>query len=84
MDENNHSTRDDRIITYTIAALGPTSWFVESDKGTSGYSFHSLLEAERFAVTLAKRNTPSKVRTVNTEGEPVDELIFNTPDDTGR
>ena len=22
MDENQHSTRDDRVITYTIAALG--------------------------------------------------------------
>ena len=53
MDENQHSTRDDRVITYTIAALGPTSWFVESDKGTSGYSFRSLAEAERFADTLA-------------------------------
>ena len=84
MDENNHDTRDDHVITYTIAALGPASWFVESDKGTSGYSFHSLLEAERFAVTLAKRNTPSKVHTVSADGEPVDELVFNTPDDTGR
>jgi hypothetical protein len=75
---------DAKHITYTVTALDADRWFVESDKGTSGYSFHSLLEAERFAVTLAKRNTPSKVCTISSTGEIVDELIFNSPDDTGR
>jgi len=76
--------QETNYITYTVVALDGDRWFVESDKGTSGYSFHSLLEAERFAVTLAKRNTPSKVCTISADGEPVDELVFNTPDDTGR
>ena len=46
----------DEFITYTIAALGPASWFVDSTKGTSGYSFRTLQEAERFANSLAQRN----------------------------
>ena len=71
-------------ITYTICALDADRWFVESDKGTSGYSFHSLMDAERFAATLAKRNTPSKVWTLGAKGEVLDELVFNTPEDTGR
>ena len=75
---------DERYITYTITALDADRWFVESDKGTSGYSFHSLIEAERFAVTLAKRNTPSKVCTFSNTGEILDELIFNQPTDSGR
>jgi hypothetical protein len=77
-------TPDEQYITYTIIALDANRWFVESDKGTSGYSFHSLIEAERFAITLAKRNTPSKVCTVTNTGEVLDELVFNQPDDSGR
>jgi hypothetical protein len=57
---------------------------VDSNKGTSGYSFRSLTEAERFAITLAQRNTPSKVCTLGSDGEVIDELIFNLPTDTGR
>ena len=49
----------DEFITYTIAALGPASWFVDSTKGTSGYSFRTLQEAERFANSLAQRNMPA-------------------------
>lgn len=75
---------DPDYITYTIMALDGGRWFVDSDKGTSGYSFHSLRDAERFAVTLAKRNTPSRVRTLDNTGELIDELVFNTPDDSGR
>ena len=74
----------DKVITYTVAALGPESWFVDSNKGTSGYSFHSRPEAERFAITLARRNTPSKVCTLGSGGEIVDELNFNDPTDSGR
>jgi len=75
---------DSQIITYTIAALDADRWFVESDKGMSGYSFHSLIEAERFAVTLAKCNTPSRVCTLSNAGDIIDELMFNDPDDSGR
>jgi hypothetical protein len=75
---------EEEFIIYTVAPLDADRWFVESDKGTSGYSFHSLMEAERFAVTLAKRNTPSKVHTVSQAGGVVDELVFRNPDDTGR
>ena len=71
-------------ITYTIVQLDANRWFVESDKGTSGYSFHSLRDAERFAITLAKRNTPSKVCTLDSGGQVLDELIFNQPTDSGR
>jgi hypothetical protein len=72
---------DDPIITYTIAALGPESWFVESDKGTSGYSFRSLAEAERFAISLAQRNTPSRVCITGGDGEIITERVFeHTPD----
>jgi hypothetical protein len=74
----------EEYIAYTIIALGPESWFVDSTKGTSGYSFRSLAEAERFAVTLAQRNTPSKVYTLGKDGEVMDELIFNLPTDSGR
>lgn len=77
-------TPDAQYITYTIAPLDADRWFVESNKGTSGYSFHSLIEAERFAITLAKRNVPSKVCTLSNAGEVIDELVFNSPDDTGR
>ena len=75
---------DEDYITYTVMPLDAGRWFVESDKGTSGYSFHSLIEAERFAVTLAKRNTPSKVCTLSNTGEVLDELVFKHPDDSGR
>ena len=75
---------DEQYMTYTIAMLGPGRWFVDSTKDTSGYSFRSLAEAERFAVTLAQRNTPSKVCTLGNEGEIMDELVFNLPTDTGR
>lgn len=69
------------LITYTVAALGPQNWFVESDKGTSGYSFRSLAEAERFAISLASRNTPSRVCITGGDGEIVTERLFeHTPD----
>jgi hypothetical protein len=76
--------QETQYITYTVSALDAGRWFVESDKGTSGYSFHSLREAERFAITLAKRNTPSKVCTLDNTGEVLDELVFNEPTDSGR
>jgi hypothetical protein len=69
-------TGTDGYIAYTVAALGPESWFVDSNKGTSGYSFHSLAEAERFAIILAQRNTPSKVCILGSDGEIVTERIF--------
>ena len=71
-------------MTYTIAAIGPERWFVDSTKGTSGYSFHTLAEAERFAITLAQRNAPSKVCTLGDGGVVLDELVFNQKTDTGR
>jgi hypothetical protein len=74
----------EQYIMYTIASLGPERWFVDSTKGTSGYSFRSLAEAERFAITLAQRNTPSKVCMLSSDGEIVTEMVFNHPDDTGR
>jgi hypothetical protein len=70
---------DAQYIVYTIASLGPDRWFVDSTKGTSGYSFHSLTEAERFAITLAQRNTPSKVCILDTAGEVVTEMTFDQP-----
>ncbi|HEV7823256.1 MAG TPA: hypothetical protein VGO84_18870 [Burkholderiales bacterium] len=69
----------DEFITYTVAALGPTNWFVDSTKGTSGYSFRTLPEAERFANTLAQRNMPSKVCILGSDGEVVTEKIFEQP-----
>jgi len=69
------------MITYTVAALGPDKWFVESNKGTSGYSFRGLPEAERFAITLAQRNTPSKVCILGSDGEVVTERIFEQAPD---
>jgi hypothetical protein len=68
--------RGDSFITYTVAALGPERWFVESNKGTSGYSFRGLAEAERFAIVLAQRNMPSKVCILGSDGEVVTERIF--------
>ncbi len=68
---------DEKLITYTVASLGPASWFVDSNKGTSGYSFHSLAEAERFAIVLAQRNTPSRVCILDAFGEVVTETIFS-------
>ncbi len=70
---------DEQYITYSIVALDGDRWFVESDKGTSGYSFHSLAEAERFAITLAQRNTPSKVCIMDRNGEVVTETVFAQP-----
>jgi hypothetical protein len=67
----------EEFITYTIAALGPTSWFVDSTKGTSGYSFRTLHEAERFANTLAQRNMPAKVCILGRYGEIITEKIFD-------
>ncbi|MEO7725972.1 MAG: hypothetical protein ABIS45_01825 [Burkholderiales bacterium] len=72
-----------QYITYTIACLGLERWFVDSNKGTSGYSFHSMAEAQRFAITLAKRNTPSKVCTVEPNGDIVDEFVFTEPPPAG-
>jgi hypothetical protein len=69
----------DEFITYTIAALGPASWFVDSTKGTSGYSFRSLPEAERFANTLAQRNMPARVCILGSDGEMVTEKLFELP-----
>ncbi len=75
------NTADERFITYTVAPLGALNWFVESDKGTSGYSFRSLAEAERFAISLAQRNTPSRVCITDAVGEIVTERVFeHTPD----
>ncbi|MDB5811185.1 MAG: hypothetical protein JWN94_3307 [Betaproteobacteria bacterium] len=65
-----------QYITYTVAALSHERWFVDSNRGTSGYSFHSLPEAERFAITLAQRNTPSKICVLGSDGEIVTERIF--------
>jgi hypothetical protein len=77
-------SREAQHITYIITELDADRWFVESDRGTSGYSFHSLIEAERFAITLAKRNTPSRVRTLNSSSKVIDELVFDEPTDSGR
>ena len=60
MAEENQAQPDGPVITYTIVSLDAERWFVDSNKGTSGYSFHSLAEAERFAITLAQRNTPQQ------------------------
>ena len=70
----------EQYITYTIAALGASRWFVDSNKGTSGYSFHSLTDAERFAITLARNNTPSKVCILGDGGEVVTETVFDQPE----
>jgi hypothetical protein len=75
---------DQQYTTYTITALDAGRWFIESDKGMSGYSFHTLIEAERFAIALARRNTPSKVCTLGNAGEVLDELVFDQPTDSGR
>lgn len=78
------TTTGEPIITYTIAPLGALNWFVESDKGTSGYSFRSLAEAERFAISLAQRNTPSRVCITDAVGEIVTEKIFGQAADAAR
>ena len=70
---------DGDYITYSVVPLDSDRWFVESDKGTSGYSFHSLAEAERFAITLAHRNTPSKVCVLGRNGLVVTETVFEEP-----
>jgi hypothetical protein len=84
MSEKKRAYQTGQCMTYNISSLGPGSWFVDSPKGTSGYSFHTLAEAERFAITLARRNTPSKVCTLDSGGEIVDELVFDEPTDSGR
>ncbi len=70
---------DEALITYTVALMGPERWFVDSNKGTSGYSFRSLPEAQRFAITLAQRNTPSKVCILDSAGEVVTETVYRDP-----
>jgi hypothetical protein len=80
MTDNTDIADDDKSITYFLASLGPTSWFVDSNKGTSGYSFHSLAEAERFAIALARRNTPSRVCILDVAGDIVTEKIFSQAD----
>ena len=72
-----------QFMTYTISSLGSGRWFVESTSGTSGYSFQSLADAEKFAVTLARRNTPSRVCVLGAGGEIVDEKVFHQPTDAG-
>jgi len=84
MTDEKNTAPDDQYITYTIASLGVERWFVDSNKGTSGYSFHSLPEAERFANTLAQRNTPSKVCILDAAGEIVTETIFDQPPAAGK
>ena len=83
MTEDSLTSPDDQFITYTIASLGADRWFVDSNKGTSGYSFHSLADAERFAITLAQKNTPSKVCIIGNDGEVVTESVFDQPAATG-
>jgi hypothetical protein len=83
MTEESSTGADEQFIIYTIASLGANRWFVDSNKGTSGYSFHSLADAERFAITLAQRNTPSKVCIVGNNGEVMTESVFDQPTATG-
>jgi len=64
---------DTQPSIYLISPLPDGRWFVDSATGTSGYSFHSLPEAERFALLLAQKNAPSKVRVLGPDGEVVDE-----------
>ena len=66
-----------QFVTYLVSALPSGYWFVESDAGTSGYSFQALAAAERFAVGLAERNRPSKVRILSSSGEIIDETVFD-------
>jgi hypothetical protein len=80
MTDNKTAGPVEQTITYTIAALGAGRWFVDSNKGTSGYSFHSLADAERFAITLARKNTPSKVCILGDGGEVVTETVFDQPE----
>jgi len=81
MTDKTETAPEENVITYTVAALGPERWFVDSNKGTSGYSFRSLPEAERFAITLAQRNLPSRVCILGSDGEIVTEKIFDQPAD---
>ena len=67
---------DEQSITYLISPLPDGRWFVDSASGTSGYSFHSFPEAERFALLLAQKNVPSKIRVIGPDGEIVDEKVF--------
>jgi hypothetical protein len=83
MTDEKTTSPDERYIIYTIASLGADRWFVDSNKGTSGYSFHSLTDAERFAITLAQKNTPSKVCIIGNGGEVVTQSVFDEPGATG-
>ena len=84
MTDEQDAAANEQRITYTIASLGADRWFVDSNKGTSGYSFHSLPEAERFAITLAQRNTPSKVCILDAAGDVVTETVFDRPAEAGQ
>jgi hypothetical protein len=77
MTDKTDTAPDENFITFTVAALGHERWFVDSTKGTSGYSFRSLPEAERFAITLAQRNIPSRVCILGSDGEIVTEKRFD-------
>ena len=68
---------DTQPIIYLISPLADGRWFVDSAAGTSGYSFHSLPEAERFALLLAQKNAPSKVQVLSADGEVVDEKVVD-------
>ena len=68
---------DTQPIIYLISPLPDGRWFVDSATGTSGYSFHSLPEAERFALLLAQKNAPSKVQVLSADGEVVDEKVID-------
>jgi hypothetical protein len=74
---------DAQFMTYTVSSLPSGCWFVEGTSGTSGYSFQSLADAERFAIALAKRNPPSKVRVLSAGGEMIDEKVFHRTSDSG-
>ena len=67
---------DEQSITYLISPLPDGRWFVDSASGTSGYSFHSFPEAERFAILLAQKNAPSRIQVMGPDGEVVDEKVY--------
>ena len=68
---------DEQSLTYLISPLPDGRWFVDSANGTSGYSFHTFPEAERFALLLARKNAPSRIRVIGADGEIVDEKDFD-------
>jgi hypothetical protein len=67
---------EEPTIIYLISPLPDGRWFVDSASGSSGYSFHSLPEAERFATLLAQKNAPSRIHVTGPDGEVIDEKIF--------